>query len=156
MSLAQGWDTVAATGHSSRPLVQASFRYDFRLSRKPGVPGVYVEHESARMAEFDGVPLASFTARAVAFFIDFMIAAPISVAAGVAGALAAIKLGWIKDNVHLEFDLFHHENWASLVFFALFIARPTTWATAHLCSSVLRLFQYFIHLTHRTVYDRIA
>jgi uncharacterized RDD family membrane protein YckC len=85
-------------------------------------PAVYVGHESARMAELEGVPLASFKARAAAFMIDFAIAAISFVALGMAGALAAIKLGWIRDDVHIQFDPFHHEHWQSLIYFVLFIA----------------------------------
>jgi len=31
-------------------------------------------------------------------------------------------LGWIHDNLHIEFDPFHHEQWQSVVYFVLFIA----------------------------------
>jgi uncharacterized RDD family membrane protein YckC len=87
-----------------------------------GKPNVYVGHESARMAELEGVPLASFRARAVAFIIDFAIASVSFVAVGMTGAAAFIKLGWMHDNVHIEFDPFHHERWQSVVYFVLFIA----------------------------------
>jgi len=83
---------------------------------------VYTGHDSARMAELEGVPLASFKARAAAFAIDFAIAAISFVAIGMGGALAAIKLGWAKDDVHIDFDPFHHEHWQSLIYFVLFIA----------------------------------
>jgi uncharacterized RDD family membrane protein YckC len=74
------------------------------------------------MAELDGVPLASFGARAVAFVIDFAIAALSFGALGMGGATIAIKLGWIPDNVHIDFDPFHHEHWQSAIYFVLFIA----------------------------------
>jgi uncharacterized RDD family membrane protein YckC len=83
---------------------------------------VYNGHESARMAALDGAPLASFGARAAAFAIDFGIAAVSFVAVGMGGAAAAIKLGWLHDNYHFEFDPFHHEHWGSFVYFVLFIA----------------------------------
>jgi uncharacterized RDD family membrane protein YckC len=89
------------------------------MSRKPSI---YIGHESARMAELEGAPLASFTARAVAFVIDFAIAAFSFVALGITGALVVIKLGWRRGDVHVEFDPFHHEHWQSLIYFVLFIA----------------------------------
>ena len=73
------------------------------MSRKPGI---YIGHESARMAELEGAPLASFTARAIAFMIDFAMAAVSFVALGMAGALAVIKLGWRRGDVHVEFAPF--------------------------------------------------
>jgi len=91
----------------------------FNMKRKPSV---YKGHESARMAELEGVPLASFTSRAIAFLIDFAIAALIFVAAGVAGAVAFIKLGWLHDGVHIEFNPFEHERWQSVLYFVIFVA----------------------------------
>jgi uncharacterized RDD family membrane protein YckC len=82
---------------------------------------VYVGHESARMAELEGVPLASFTSRAIAFAIDFAIAAASFVPLGMGAAIAAIHMGWIHGNVHIDFDPFHHEHWASLIYFVIFI-----------------------------------
>jgi uncharacterized RDD family membrane protein YckC len=74
------------------------------------------------MAELEGVPLASFPARAVAFAIDMAIAAVSFVGVGMAGALVAVKLGWIHDNVLISFDPFHHEHWQSVIYFVVFIA----------------------------------
>ena len=83
---------------------------------------MYIGHETARMAELEGVPLASFARRATAFAIDFAIAAISFIALGVASAIAAIKLGWIADHAHVFFDPFGHEHWQSLIYFVLFIA----------------------------------
>jgi len=85
-------------------------------------PSVYKVHESARMVELEGRTLAPFSARAMAFAIDMGIAALSFAAVGVGGAVAAIKLGWLHDNVHIEFDPFHHEHWASVVYFVIFVA----------------------------------
>lgn len=82
---------------------------------------LYVGHESSRMAELEGIPLASFGARFAAFTIDFAIAAISFTALGMGAAVVLIKLGWISDNVHLDFDPFHHEHRESLVYFVLFI-----------------------------------
>ncbi len=74
------------------------------------------------MAELEGTPLASFAARALAFAIDFFIAALTFIAFGIAGALLAHYLGWAHGNFHVEFDPFHHEQWQSVIYFVLFIA----------------------------------
>jgi uncharacterized RDD family membrane protein YckC len=74
------------------------------------------------MSELEGVPLASFRSRAVAFLIDFAIAALSFVVLGMAGAIAAIKLKWRSADVHIDFDPFHHEHWESVVYFVVFIA----------------------------------
>jgi len=73
------------------------------------------------MAELEGLPLASFWSRFAAFMIDFTLAALTFAAAGMCGAVLLIKLGWLQDNIHLDFDPFHHEHWESLVYFVLFI-----------------------------------
>jgi uncharacterized RDD family membrane protein YckC len=83
---------------------------------------VYVGHESARMAELEGTPLASFRSRAAAFAIDFAIASVIFVAAAMAGAVALLKLGWLHGDVHVDFDPFKHENWQSVIYFVAFFA----------------------------------
>jgi len=74
------------------------------------------------MAELEGVPLASFDVRVVAFFIDMAIAALTFIIPAMLGAVLAIKLGWMHDNVHITFDPFHHEHWSSLVWFVVFVA----------------------------------
>jgi uncharacterized RDD family membrane protein YckC len=83
---------------------------------------VYVGHESARMAELEGVRLAAFWKRAVAFMIDSAIAGVSFVGVGMAGAVTLIKLGWIPDGAHIDFDPFEHEHWQSLIYFVVFIA----------------------------------
>jgi uncharacterized RDD family membrane protein YckC len=74
------------------------------------------------MTELEGVPLASFSSRAIAFAIDFAIAALSFVVLGMGAAIAAVKLKWTSDNVHIEFDPFHHEHWESVVYFVVFVA----------------------------------
>jgi uncharacterized RDD family membrane protein YckC len=87
----------------------------------PRVPALYKGHESARMAELDGLPLASFVRRAVAFFIDMAIAALIYVACALPVAIITIKRGWLHDNYRITFDPFHHDEWPSLVWLVVFI-----------------------------------
>lgn len=83
---------------------------------------VYAGHESARMAHLEGVPLASFGARFAAFFIDMSLAAITFAIPAMLGAILAIKLGWLHDNVHIDFDPFHHQQWPSVLWLVLFIA----------------------------------
>lgn len=85
-------------------------------------PAVYAGHESARMAELEGLPLASFQARAAAFAIDMILAALTFTIPAMLGAAVAIKMGWLHDNVHIDFDPFHHEHWPSVIWFVVFIA----------------------------------
>jgi uncharacterized RDD family membrane protein YckC len=82
---------------------------------------LYRGHESARMAELEGQPLASFLARAVAFFIDMVIASMSFVVPAILGAMVAVKMGWVQHNVHITFDPFHHEHWESLIWYVVFI-----------------------------------
>ncbi len=88
----------------------------------PRKPRLYSGRESRRMAELEGVPLASFSARAFAFAIDMVLAALSFTIPAMAGALLAARLGWVRHNVHVVFDPFHHEHWQSVVYFVLFIA----------------------------------
>lgn len=85
-------------------------------------PALYVAHECARMVELEGAPLASFWSRAIAFLIDFAIAAVSFVAFGIGAALIAVKAGWVTGDVQIHFEPFHHEQWASLIYYAVFIA----------------------------------
>lgn len=108
-----------------RLLCSPAFRLPPRpvtVSRMARKPAIYKGHESARMAELEGAPLASFAARGVAFAIDMAIAAVSFVGVGMAGALAAVKLGWMRDEVRISFDPFHHEHWQSVIYFVVFIA----------------------------------
>lgn len=82
----------------------------------------YHGHESVRMEQLEGRPLASFTARAVAFFIDIAIAAVSFMVAALAGVTIAVRKGWIRHDVHIKFAPFHHEEWPSLMWFVVFIS----------------------------------
>ena len=73
------------------------------------------------MRELGGLELASFTSRAVAFFIDFLIAAALFVG-GLIGVFAIANrftsLG--ANNQHLNIELNFFENWYSIVYLVLF------------------------------------
>lgn len=85
---------------------------------------VYIGHESARMSELQGLPFASFAARAGAFAIDTLIACVTFVGLFVGAVELAGAAGWLPEHahVHFEFNPFDHESWQSLIYFVLFIA----------------------------------
>jgi uncharacterized RDD family membrane protein YckC len=90
---------------------------------------LYHGHESTRMEALEGLPLASFAARAIAFFIDMVLASLSYVVPAIIGAMVLIKLGWLHHDVHSNFDPFHRrheasawEELANAVWFVTFIA----------------------------------
>jgi uncharacterized RDD family membrane protein YckC len=83
---------------------------------------LYHGHETARMEQLEGAPLASFGARAAAFAIDMFIAAFGFVVPAFLGAVVAVKMGWVKHNVHIKFDPLHHEDIPSILWYVIFIA----------------------------------
>ncbi len=73
------------------------------------------------MRELGGLELASFTSRAVAFFIDFLIAGALFVG----GLIAVFAIGnrftsLGENNQHLNIELNLFENWYSIVYLVLF------------------------------------
>lgn len=85
-------------------------------------PRLYSGRESQRMAELEGLPLASFPARGLAFAIDMLLAAVTFTVPAMLIALLAARLGWIHHDVKIVFDPFHHEHWQSVLWFVIFIA----------------------------------
>ena len=80
----------------------------------------YEAHQTARMQELEGLELASFGQRALAFTIDFMLAGAVFLA----GMFALIKLlptSWLegRGDIHLELDFLH--NWYSIVYLVAFV-----------------------------------
>ena len=84
----------------------------------------YDAHETQRMHEVHGAPLASFKARAAAFVIDFLVAFVLFLAVFIFGARLASGLGLLKleTNVNLEFDLNHR---CSILFVVLYFGLST-------------------------------
>ncbi|HLM59404.1 MAG TPA: RDD family protein [Pyrinomonadaceae bacterium] len=84
----------------------------------------YNAHETERMHQVHGAPLASFKARAVAFVIDFLVAFVLFAAVFILGARLASSLGLLKieTDVNLEFDLHH---WYSILFVVLYFGLST-------------------------------
>ena len=85
-------------------------------------PRFYSAHETERMKELDGVELASFTSRAVALTIDFMIAGGLVLAA-VFPVFALLKhipsVAQSKKNYHFEMNFFE-PNWYTLLYMLVF------------------------------------
>jgi uncharacterized RDD family membrane protein YckC len=146
----------------------------------------YSAHETERMRKLDGLPLASFAARAAAFAIDFLLAAGVFV-------LLAVPVGKVLEktlhrDIHIELNLFH--NWYSIVYLVLFFGASlyvgngrtvgkrvmgirvlsvvhdhiSLWHSieralgygASTLEAGFGFLQYFIHPNRRTVHDRIA
>jgi uncharacterized RDD family membrane protein YckC len=86
-------------------------------------PGTYNAHASERMRALDGVRLASFTRRASAFAIDWVVIVAAVMLGVYVGVSVAERLKWLpaNTNVHLHFTL---ANWYSVasaaVYFGLF------------------------------------
>ena len=143
-------------------------------------------HETARLKELDGVKLAPFFRRATAFYIDLIVAVPLSVAL-IAGY--TYFTGGFAANNDLKFS-FNFENWYSLVALILYYGLATYFGNGKtlgkkllkirvvsLTHSKMTFFQsieralgygasflefgfgfmqFFINPNRRTVHDRIA
>jgi uncharacterized RDD family membrane protein YckC len=102
-------------------LVAELMRYTHDAESSPAMatPRFFNGHETARMHALDGVPLASFTSRAVAFVLDFLICFALFLAIIIPGGSLALRHGWITGDVHLEFN-FHH--WYSLILLVVYFS----------------------------------
>ena len=76
----------------------------------------YNSLETERMQALHGSLLASFTARLMAFLIDFVLAFGLFLGLLIFGARLAQKLGFSMNDVNLQFDFRH---WYSLLFLVL-------------------------------------
>ena len=91
-------------------------------------PRTYNAHETERMRELNGTPLATFTARALAFAADFLFAAGLFL--GVMFAIAKIvniipAVQQDKRHVEIELNFFH--NWYSVVYLVIFFGLSLYW-----------------------------
>jgi uncharacterized RDD family membrane protein YckC len=84
----------------------------------------YNAHETERMQALHGTPLASFTARAAAFVIDFLLAFSLFLAILIPGGRLANKMGYETGDINLKFDFGH---WYSLLFLVAYFALFTYW-----------------------------
>ena len=70
-------------------------------------------HETERMKQLEGLPLASFGSRAAAFVIDFVLSALIFMAIGVPATILLQRVGWMAEqDVKLHFDF---KSWYSVI-----------------------------------------
>jgi uncharacterized RDD family membrane protein YckC len=73
------------------------------------------------MRELEGVELASFTARAIAFLIDFVIAGVLFLAVLITVAKLLNRFTSIgQSNQHINIELSFFEKWYSIVYLVLF------------------------------------
>ena len=80
----------------------------------------YEAHQTARMQELEGLELASFWQRALAFAIDFMLAGAVFLA-GMFTLIKLLPMSWLegRGDIHLELDFLH--NWYSIVYLVAFV-----------------------------------
>jgi uncharacterized RDD family membrane protein YckC len=93
-------------------------------------PALYDSAQADRMKQLSRVQLASFGARAVAFLIDFLLAALLFLAVmGVVLAIAkyvpAVR-DWEPDR-QIKIELNFFENWYSVVYLAIFFGLSLYW-----------------------------
>jgi len=83
-------------------------------------PRTYVPPDGTREAALRGVPLASFTRRALALFIDFLVAGAAFLLVTVGGGIIGLKIGLITtdQDVMLKFTFFR--NWYSVIWLVLY------------------------------------
>lgn len=89
---------------------------------------LYNPHETERMQELSGLELASFASRAVAFFIDFVIAGVLFLALLFTVAKLLNRFtGLGQNNQHINIELNFFENWYSIVYLVLFFGLSAYW-----------------------------
>ncbi len=86
----------------------------------------FAPSHTARLDDLKGMPLASFTARAAAFVIDFLLAFLLFLAVLIYGSKLLILLGLFhpQSDINLKFDLQH---WYSILFVVLYFGLCTYW-----------------------------
>lgn len=87
---------------------------------------LYDPHETDRMRELEGAPLASFTARAAAFAIDMLVCFTLFDVVLIGGDALLQRAGLIThtENVVVQFNL---EHWYSLVFIVVYFGLLNYW-----------------------------
>ena len=81
-------------------------------------PAFYNPHETERMKQIEGLPLASFKSRLFAIALDLMIVAVIFISLSVFGIPILQKIGWVsEEDIKLNFDI---KNWYILVYIVLY------------------------------------
>jgi uncharacterized RDD family membrane protein YckC len=84
-------------------------------------PRLYNPQETERMRDLEGVELASFTSRAIAFLIDFVIAGVLFLAVLITTAKLLNRFTSLgQNNQHFNIELNFFENWYSIVYLVVF------------------------------------
>ena len=84
----------------------------------------YDAHETERMHAVHGTPLASFTSRAGAFVVDFLLVFFLFLGVLILGARLANYLGVQTGDLNLKFDFGH---WYSILLLVTYFALATYW-----------------------------
>ncbi len=79
----------------------------------------YEPHEMERLDKVRGMRLASFTARALAFGIDFLVAFALFLILLILGARFLSAIGWLGSDANLNLQ-FNFANWYSLLFIVVY------------------------------------
>jgi len=80
-------------------------------------------HETERMKQLEGSPLASFGSRAAAFLIDFVLSALIGTMVAVPVAVLLQRLGWLHEqDIMLRFNF---KTWYSLLAVVVYFGLAT-------------------------------
>jgi uncharacterized RDD family membrane protein YckC len=93
-------------------------------------PTLYDPTHAERMKELTGLTLASFRSRAAALLIDFLLAAALFMALGVAAVALVKYVPAIHDyqaHRHIVVELNFFENWYSVAYLAVFFGLSLYW-----------------------------
>jgi uncharacterized RDD family membrane protein YckC len=91
----------------------------------PDRTATYQPPSGARPAALAGVPLASFTRRAIALAIDFLSAGVAFLALLVGGGMLAVRLGLIAPERDISLRLTFFGNWYSVIWLVVYFALGT-------------------------------
>ncbi len=81
-------------------------------------PATYNPHETERMKQIEGLPLASFQSRLFAITLDMIVVAVIFIAFSLIVIPYLMKIGWLpNEDIKLDLSI---KNWYSLIFIVLY------------------------------------
>ena len=112
-------ESAAVAGDKARSPSPEAIMPD-EVTRMTTTPRTYVPPDGAREAALKGLPLASFTRRALALLIDFLIAGAAFLLVTVGGGAIGLKTGLITTDhdVLLRFTFFR--NWYSVIWLVVY------------------------------------
>lgn len=86
----------------------------------PARNNTYQPHSTAQSESLTGTPLASFTRRALALWIDMLVAGASFAAISIGGILSADKLGLVHETKQIDLKFNFFGNWYSIVWLVLY------------------------------------